>query len=92
MAVRKIVGQVTEEEKREIKTLFERRNGLKELTKILDHTNEELYEKLIRDINSTQEKYKKWWNRMGQKYLWEGMDDGKWEINFETNNIYLIMN
>ena len=67
MAVKKIVGQVTEEEKQEIKKLFERRNGLKELTKILDSSNEELYEKLISDMSITQEKYKSWWNRMGEK-------------------------
>ena len=90
MAVKKIVGQVTEEEKQEIKKLFERRNGLKELTKILDSSNEELYEKLISDMSTTQEKYKSWWNRMGEKYKWEGMIDGEWEINFETNDIYLI--
>lgn len=90
MAVKKIVGQVTEEEKQEIKKLFERRNGLKELIKILDSSNEELYEKLISDMSTTQEKYKSWWNRMGEKYKWEGMIDGKWEIKFETNDIYLI--
>ena len=81
----------TEEEKQEIKKLFERRNGLKELTKILDSSNEELYEKLISDMSTTQEKYKSWWNRMGEKYKWEGMVDGKWEVNFETNDIYLII-
>jgi len=42
------VGQVTAEEKNEIQTLFERRNGLNELAKILTPDNEILYEKLIR--------------------------------------------
>ena len=80
MAVKKIVGQVTEEEKLEIKTLFERRNSL----------NGDLYEKLIHDMSATQERYKSWWDRMGAKYKWEGIIDGKWEVNFETNEIYLI--
>lgn len=90
MAVKKIVGQVTEEEKLEIKTLFERRNSLKELAKILDSNNGDLYEKLIHDMSATQERYKSWWDRMGAKYKWERIIDGKWEVNFETNEIYLI--
>ena len=35
MAIRKVVGQVTIEERNEIQQLFERRNGLNELAKIL---------------------------------------------------------
>ena len=42
----KVVGKVTEEEKGEIQQLFERRNGLNELAKILTADNTELYEKL----------------------------------------------
>ena len=45
MVTRKKVGQVTPEECNEIQTLFERRNGLNELAKILTNDNTELYEK-----------------------------------------------
>ena len=41
------IGQVTIEEKNEIQSLFERRNGLNELAKIIPSDNPELYEKLI---------------------------------------------
>ena len=47
MAIRKVVGQVTIEERNEIQQLFERRNGLNELAKILTADNHELYEKLV---------------------------------------------
>lgn len=40
---RKVVGSVTEEEKNAIQGLFERRNGLNELAKILTKDNVELY-------------------------------------------------
>lgn len=40
--MRKLVGKVTEEEKAEILSLFERRNGLNELAKILTVDNEAL--------------------------------------------------
>ena len=43
--MKKLIGKVTEEEKKEIQTLFERKNGLNELAKILTADNELLYEK-----------------------------------------------
>lgn len=57
MATRKVVGQVTPEEKNEIQMLFERRNGLNELAKILTADNAELYEKLVKDLGETGTKF-----------------------------------
>ena len=58
--VKKIVGQVTPEEKNEIQMLFERRNGLNELAKVLTADNTELYEKLIKDMGETNTKFQNW--------------------------------
>lgn len=88
--IKKIVGQVTEEEKNEIQTLFERRNGLNELAKIVTADNTDLYEKLVKDMGETGTKFQNWWNRMSQKYQWESSENGNWEINFETCEIYLV--
>lgn len=68
MAIRKVVGQVTIEERNEIQQLFERRNGLNELAKILTADNHELYEKLVKDMGETGTKFQSWWDRMGEKY------------------------
>ena len=89
MATRKLVGQVTPEERNEILTLFERRNGLNELAKILTADNHELYEKLVKDLGETTTKYQSWWNRMSSKYNWESTENGNWEINFDTCDVYL---
>lgn len=88
--MKKLVGQVTVEEKDEIQTLFERRNGLNELAKILSVDNVELYEKLVKDMGETGTKFQNWWDTMSQKYQWESTPDGRWEIDFETCNIYLV--
>ena len=48
--MKKKVGQVTLEEKNEILALYERRNSLTELAKILTADNAELYEKLVKDL------------------------------------------
>lgn len=88
--MKKVVGQVSELEKREIQILFERRNGLNELAKILTADNTELYERLIKDLGETSIKFQKWWNQMSEKYQWESIDGGNWEIDFNTCEIYLI--
>lgn len=87
--MRKKVGSVTADERDEIQALFERRNGLAELAGILTADNGELYEKLVKDLGETGTKFQAWWNRMGDKYSWEGTDDGNWEIDFNTCTIYL---
>ena len=88
--MKKLVGQVTLEEKNEIQMLFERRNGLNELAKILSADNAELYEKLVRDLGETGTKFQQWWDSMSLKYNWESAENGNWEINFETCEIFLV--
>lgn len=90
MIMKKLVGQVTPEEKNEIQMLFERRNGLNELAKILTADNSDLYEKLVKDLGETGSKFQNWWDTMAQKYQWEGTQNGNWEINFETCEIFLV--
>ncbi len=87
---KKVVGHVTEEEKNEIQTLFERRNGLNELAKILSPDNAELYERLVKDLGETTTKFQQWWDTLSAKYQWEGTENGNWEINFQTNEILLV--
>jgi len=90
MAIKKLVGQVTPEERREILQLFERRNGLRELALIVKANESELYDKMVQDMGATNTKFQAWWDRMGEKYQWESAEDGNWEINFDTRNIYLV--
>ena len=90
MTTRKIVGQVTREEKDEILVLFERCNGLNELAKIVTADNTDLYEKLVKDLGETGTKFQQWWDSMADKYQWESEEGGNWEINFETCEIYLV--
>ena len=81
---------MTIEERNEIQQLFERRNGLNELAKILTADNHELYEKLVKDMGETGTKFQSWWDRMGEKYQWESIEGGNWEINFDTCEMYLV--
>lgn len=86
---KKLVGQVAVEEMKEIQMLYERKNGLNELAKILTPDNSELYEKLVKDMGETHAKFQAWWSKYSQKYQWESSENGNWEIDFDTCNIYL---
>ncbi len=87
---RKVVGQVSPEESKQIQQLFERRNGLNELAKILTPSNVELYERLVKDLGETSTKFQQWWDTMYAKYQWESSPNGNWEIDFTTNEIVLV--
>lgn len=90
MVTKKKVGTVTPEECNEIKYLFERRNGLIELSKILTADNKELYDRLVMDLGDTGTKFQNWWSEKSAKYGWESAMNGNWEINFDTCAIYSL--
>jgi CXXX repeat modification system protein len=90
--MKKEIGNVTEQERDAIQTLFERRNGLNELAKILTADNTELYERLVKDLGETSAKFQNWWDEMSRKYQWESAENGNWEIDFQTCKIYLVTN
>ena len=87
--MRKEVGLVTEAERDEIRQLYERINGLKELTNIVSLDSIELYEKLVTDMGASVTRFQEWWNKKSDKYHWESSDGGNWEIDFDTCIIYL---
>ena len=90
MIMKKLIGKVTPEERNESQMLYERRNGLNELAKILTADNPELYEKLVNDMGETSSKFQDWWNRMSIQYNWENVTNGKWEIKFDSCEIFLV--
>lgn len=88
--MKKQVGRVSEQERDVIQQLFERRNGLNELAKILTSDNTDLYERLVKDLGETSSKFQQWWSQMGDKYQWESTENGSWEIDFNDCTIYLV--
>ncbi len=87
---KKKVGIVTTEERDEIQKLFRRHSGLTDLAKIVTADNVELYEKVINDLGDTNTKFQDWWNKKGEKYNWESAENGRWQINFDTCEIFLV--
>lgn len=89
------VGTVNEEEKEEIKMLYERKLALNDLIKLLsnqpiEEMNKSMYERLINDNGSTLRAFQTWWGSKSKKYKWKSVENGQWQINFETNEIFLV--
>ena len=82
MVTKRLVGQVTVEEKNGIQMLFERRNGLNELAKRVTADNTELYENLVMVLGETGNKFQNWWDRISDKYYWVSVANGKCEFFF----------
>ena len=85
------VGVVTPEERDQIRTLYERKSGLIELVIALSERDEltPIYEKVISDLGRTKMRFSEWWQDTAKKYDWKKDPEGKWEIDFETCEIYL---
>lgn len=90
------VGSVTEQEKKDMLRLYERKLALQELvitlpTQCLDQdSKDELYDRIMIDMGTNKLKFDKWWAEMAQKYGWMALPNGQWNIDFETNEIYLV--
>lgn len=87
--MKQIIGKVTTEERDEIQALFNRRNGLAELARVLTAEDKKLYEQLITDMGDTGNRFTQWWDNMATKYAWRRQQGARWEIDFDTCEITL---
>lgn len=89
--VREFIGLVSEDEKNSIMTLHEREKALRDLL-LIPNITDELYEKIIKDLAETRKNSEEWWRRMANSKMWKSVLDGHWNIDFLTNEIFLISN
>ena len=85
--MKKKVGKVTEDEKREILEINAHKNALEELLMILPR-NTAMYARAMEDLHETSRQYQGWWNAFSDKYHWE-KGKGNWRIIFDTNEIVI---
>ena len=57
---------------------------------IIPKTDTTLLEKNRFDIEECERKFNDWWLKIGQKYELIADPDGRWQIDFKTNIIYLV--
>lgn len=86
------IGQITADECNEIRQLNLRKETLEELFVSLTKSNQEnseMYHRIIEDISNTKLLISKWWKQASTKYLWTSTPDGKWQINYDSQEVFL---
>ena len=89
------VGQVSPEERDEIRRLFERRSGLAELARSLagmsqaELANSVLYDRIVTEMGEVATRFQAWWQEKAAQYGWESSPEGAWQIDFNTCAVYL---
>ncbi len=92
---RKPVGQVTPEERDEIRQIFLRKSALAELFLTLLKLDQQsladnpLYEKLVLDMGETTVRFQSWWDAKALAYGWQGRAGGNWSIDFASCEVFL---
>ena len=78
--------EILEIEKEKFYDLFEKRNALINLEKIIDSSNV-LYRRLRINLIETTKAEERWWNEIAEKYNLK-LENEKWIINFKDNTIF----
>lgn len=82
------IGEVSVMESNLLYGIFKHLNSLEELDLIITDTDEE-YMRFQEDLQLTRMKFHLWWDTMSESYGWDGHENGHWEIDFETCEIFL---
>ncbi|MEK3950049.1 CXXX repeat peptide modification system protein [Paenibacillus peoriae] len=89
-----MVGVVLESEKEEILQLYERKTALQELINSFNDAamiHDDLYERIVKDLGQTMVAMENWWSCTSKKYQWKRHPSSNWTIDFNTNEINLVM-
>ena len=78
--------EILEIEKEKFYDLFEKRNALINLEKIIDSSNV-LYRRLRINLRETTKAEERWWNEIAEKYNLK-LENEKWIINFKDNTLF----
>jgi CXXX repeat modification system protein len=91
----KVLQKLSKDEKEEIYNIFIRKTALAELLSGYGNLKasgvdvNELYERVLKDMGATMEKYNLWFEAKKSQYKWETQQGYKYSINFLNNEVLL---
>lgn len=88
------LGIVNDIEKEEIESIFRKRLAIEHLFTILhrqevDLEDSDTFSKLVSEMSVVLKETQEWWERVAFKYKWQFSKSDQWNIDFQTNTIYL---
>jgi len=92
----RLLGILEEDERKELEGIYYKRVALENMILVLQERgnmeesgSESLYHKLVHDMSETLKKMGEWWDKTSQHYGWEYRKENKWEVKFESGEVYL---
>lgn len=85
----KYVGTVLEEDKNKIIDIHEKKIALDNLKHIIG-SNNQLLDKLKLNYKEMSLDYDNWFAQLGTKYQFESSENGQWQVDFSTGEVYLV--
>lgn len=90
--IRELIETISENDKKELIKIYERISSLEELIIDVSKEKEEgLYSQIYNDLEKSNASINEWWTNIAHKYNLKFDEKGKWELNFETNEVFLII-
>ena len=87
LIIRKVIDILNEKEKEEILELFEKKQAMENLAKVINaETDEQLFQNLKNDYLVLMNEYTAWWSNNSEIKGWE---KGNLFIDFSTNEVVM---
>ncbi len=92
--MKELIGTVTEEERNDMRELYEKKMGLDDLPRSLEsvvlsqETKKIIYEKIMIESQKIKTDAQAWLNKMYEKYHWKKEEVKDWHVNFETGELF----
>lgn len=83
----KYIGDITEEESKEIEFTIERHAGLQELLLICEDNL--LEDNIKREIAALEESKETWWQKIKKNYKWSIATNVRWAIDYQENKVWI---
>ncbi len=81
-------------EAEQIRKIFQRKTALLELMPTIKSPMDKqsldyLYEKVVNDLQQTNQKMREWWNDLSKTHGWDYGDGYSWTVNFHNQEIMI---
>ena len=92
MEIHEFKGKLTEDEAGKLQKIFQRKMALLEIMPTIKSPMDResldyLYEKLVNDLQQTNQKMHDWWVETSSIHGWEYAEGDSWSVNFNDKEV-----
>lgn len=84
------IATINTDETNDIRYICRKKKELERLSSLIQSSDEALLARYASDLQKCENEYNVWWLNISQKYRLKEMPGCKWQIDFQTNIVYLL--